>query len=295
MSKLTIAAVCPLMALSNPSENLRRVSAWTRTSADKGADLVLFPEIYITGYATEKLYAAGIADRDQFLSLAESVPGPITDALEKDSRRCNIFICAGMLEKKGEDCFNTQVLIDPQKGYVGCYRKTQVSPDETWFSTPGRQFPVFDIGGVPTGIMICRDKSHPEVARILALEGAQLLLVPHAAPAARSSKMGFTTWSLRMCVARAMENGVYLIANNCVFQTRAQEHYAQCAYSFAIDPYGEVIHCDEGSPDEEKLAIIEVDTEIVRQRREMEGDGFNLFTRSPELYQRLVSEEKARE
>ena len=58
--------------------------------------------------------------------------------------------------------------------------RSRLMPGEQWFSAPGNSLPVFDVRGVPTGIMICRDKSFPEVAAMLALEGAQLLLAPHA-------------------------------------------------------------------------------------------------------------------
>jgi len=72
-------------------------------------------------------------------------------------------------------------------------------------------------------------------------------------------------------------------AFDCPIDKNMQE-----AYNFAIDPYGEIIHCDEGPGDTEKMAVISVDTQIVQQRREQEGPDFNLYSRIPQAYHRLV-------
>jgi predicted amidohydrolase len=130
--------------------------------------------------------------------------------------------------------------------------------------------------------MICRDKSHPEIARILALEGAQLLLNPHCTPG-----NSFAGWSLRLCTARAQENGCYLIANNPIFDCPI-DPAEQDGNLFAIDPYGELLCATEGERTVEQFEIIEVDTQVVQQRREKEGVDFNLYSRLPEHYGRLV-------
>lgn len=64
----------------------------------------------------------------------------------------------------------------------------------------------------------------------------------------------------------------------------------QAGFSFALDPYGNIIHCDEGDGGEEKMALITVDPGKVKERREWEGSSFNLWTRRPEAYRRLVKE-----
>ena len=287
MSSIKVAAISPRMALCDPYVNLKSVETWCVKAKDAGANLAVFPEIFITGYIEPFMIDAGHGDREKFLSLSEPVPGPSTKRMEEISRATNLFICAGILEQDGGSRYNTQVMIDPVKGYIGRYRKVQVSDQELWFSEPGNDWPVFDVLGVPTGVMLCRDKSHPEVARILALEGAQLILVPHSAT--ELPKMKFTSWSLRICVTRAMENGCYLIVNNNIYDCPMHGERMQAGYNMAIDPYGETIHCDAGPGDQEKMAMIEIDTKIVTQRRMQEGPGaFNLWTRRPEAYQRLV-------
>lgn len=270
------------MKLANPRENLSSAACWAEKSAAAGADLLFLPETFITGYATEAMYEAGYASKDAFLALAEPLPGSCSEQLEEISRKNGLYICVGILEKEGDDYYNSQVLLSPEQGYLGKYRKVQIGSTEAWFSRPGNQFPIFDIAGFPTGIMICRDKSHPEVARILALEGAQLILNPHCTPGDN-----FTSWSLRLCAARAQENGCYLIANNPIFDCPLDPQQ-QDGHLFAIDPYGEQLCCTHGSGSLEKFEIIEVDADIVQKRRDKEGVDFNLYSRLPEHYSRLV-------
>jgi len=289
MSRLKVASVCPRMAPSEPLRNMAAIDQWSHKAAASGADLVVFPEMFLTGYTEEWMVRDSHVDRERFLSLSESSPGPMTDRLVALSHSLGIYICVGLLELHEGRRYISQVMVDPSKGLLGCYRKVQVDVSERWFSEPGNDYPVFEILGVAIGIMICRDKSHPEVARILALQGAELFLVPHAF--AETPGQRFLTWSLRICQVRAMENGCYLIANNCIFDSLMRAGRQHAGYTFAIDPYGEVIHCDEGSGDAEKMAVITVDTDIVSERRRWEGESFNLWSRRPEAYLRLVEEQ----
>ena len=286
MTVIRVATICPRMALASPQRNMRTLRHWAQKAANQDADLAVFPEVFITGYAERFMVDAGSVDPAQLLAMAEPVPGPLTDELVDLSRRLNIYLCAGLLERDGEARFNTQLMIDPAKGLLGRYRKVQIGPGEQWLCKGGTEWPVFDVRGVPTGVLLCRDKSHPEAARILALEGAQLLLVPHSCTVPPG--MEFTTWSLKLCVARAMENGCYVLVNNNIYDCPTTGERAQAGYNFAIDPYGEVIHCDDGPADTEKMAVIEVDTNKVAERRQWEGPGFNLWSRRPETYHRLV-------
>jgi len=124
----------------------------------------------------------------------------------------------------------------------------------------------------------CRDKSYPEIARILALEGAQFLLTPHATIDTEAQR--FVDWSLRICTVLAMGNGCYLIANNNIadWPFDPDQHSGS---TFAIDLYGRVIQCDTGSGEKEKMALIKADTNLINQRRKMGGVHFNLWSRHP--------------
>jgi len=100
MAKIKVAGVCATTVAANPHKNLRTLTRWSENAARSGADLVVFPEMYVTGLATDSAYEANLASKDSFLSLAESIPGPITAELAALARRLGIFICAGMLEKE---------------------------------------------------------------------------------------------------------------------------------------------------------------------------------------------------
>ncbi len=287
MPCITIASICPLMTPAEPRANLNRLHDWTRKAAAAKADLALFPEMFVTGYIgiCDAAPKPSTAQQHAFRDLAEPIPGPTTGLLEDEAKSASIHVCAGLLEREGDVLYNTQVLVCPDRGLLGAYRKVQVGHSEAWYSSPGDRFPVFDVKGVPAGILICRDKSFPEIARILALEGAKLLLNPHAA--VENDRRLFRDWSRRLCAARAMENGCYLIANNSICtESVAPDRHA--GYSFALDPYGRVVHCDEDPGDAVKMSLIEVDTDVVDRRRAEEGVHFNLWSRNPSAYARLV-------
>lgn len=85
-----------------------------------------------------------------------------------------------------------------------------------------------------------------------------------------------------------MENGCYVLVNNNIYDCPMIAGRSQAGYSYAIDPYGEVIHCDQGPPDTEKMAVVTVDGARVEEHRALEGAGFNLYSRRPETYARLT-------
>src|SRR5262249_34081248 len=90
-----------------------------------------------------------------------------------------LVICAGMSEKERDIVYNTQVVVGPD-GYIGKQRKLHMSRDETFLYKGGRDINVFDVGPCKVGIVICYDNQFPEIARVLALRGADVILMPHA-------------------------------------------------------------------------------------------------------------------
>jgi len=286
MPRLSIASICPRMVPADTEANLATLHRWAGAAADAGAHVAFFPETFIPGYIGDVMDDAPAGMKARFLASATPVPGPVTARLASWSRQLGIYLCAGLLEAAGARCHNTQVMICPGKGCIARYRKIQVAARETWFSRPGRGCPVVNVAGVPTGLLICRDKSYPEIARMLALNGAQLLLNPHST--CESKHQPFCDWSMKLCTARAMENGCYLIVNNNITDSDDMAPTCQAGYTFAIDPWGRTIHCDHAPGDRERMTLIEVDTDVVTARRTEEGVHFNLWSRHPEAYRRLV-------
>ncbi len=192
-------------------ENLARHDALARKAAKRGAELICFPELSISGhYVDAAAWKCG-----------EPVPGgPSCRAIEALARELNVFISAGIGERRGNATYNTQFLVGPG-GYIGKYSKTHASGDEYFYFSMGAEFPVFDIGKCKVGMLVCYDIAFPEVARILALNGAEVILAPHASrcgqtkPAEeRQRVMNMLKFYDRVGWARANDNGVFMIMNN---------------------------------------------------------------------------------
>jgi predicted amidohydrolase len=198
-----IAGIQTDVVFGDLEANLNTLEAHLRAEVSAGTGLTVFPECFTTGYCFDSL--------DEAFNLAEAVPGPTTARVEKLCRELKTFVVYGMLEKSGRNLFNTAVLIGPE-GLIGSYRKIHLpylGVDR--FTTPGdRPFEVFEADGVRIGMLICYDGGFPEAARVLALQGADVILLPTNWPPGGDYMAQFSINS------RAMENGVYFVAVNRV-------------------------------------------------------------------------------
>lgn len=164
------------------------------------ADVYVLPELFSTGYQFKNAKEA--------LSLSESaVDGYAAKALGAASREKGVFIAAGIAERHGGRAYNSAVLIGP-KGLIGVYRKAHLFWHEKKVFTPGNTpFKVYDIGIARVGMMICFDWVFPEVARTLALKGAEIILHP-------------SNLVLPYCpdamITRSLENRVFAVTANRV-------------------------------------------------------------------------------
>lgn len=172
-------------------DNLLQFGALIERAAAGKADIVCLPE-GITLVGTEHSY----------ISASEPIPGPTTKFLSEIARKNNIYVVAGMLEKDGDAVYNSAVLIDRKGNVAGKYRKVSLPREEIDGGvTPGSTLPVFDTDFGRVGIMICWDLTFPEAARALAAQGAEIIFMP--------------IWGgyLKLAMARALENQVYLVSS----------------------------------------------------------------------------------
>ena len=191
--------------LGNKERNLRQISEQAAKARKKNVDLLIFPELHLTGYTM----------RDEVSHLAEPIPGPSTRKVESFAKENGVHIIFGMPEEsevKGV-IHNTAVIVGP-KGLIGRYRKIHLPThsvfEERRYYRPGQEAPVFktDIGTI--ALNICYDLYFPELTRLQALQGAQLVVCISASPGLRRRFFeGF-------CLSRAMENAVYLTYVNRV-------------------------------------------------------------------------------
>jgi formamidase len=162
----------------DPAATLDRFEGYVQLGRSEfpGADLYLFPELYLTGEDPFTLDPP----KDFVQEVAEEIPGPLTDRVGKMAAKARRWIVAGSIfERDGDDVYNTALVLSPQGDLVQTYRKLfPWQPFEG--SRPGAAAaPVFDIPDVGrAGVMICYDGWFPEVARGLALQGAEVILHP---------------------------------------------------------------------------------------------------------------------
>ncbi len=224
--------------------NLRRMEEYVERASGEGAQLVIFPELSLTGYMC----------RDLYYELAERVPGPTTHRMVDLAKRHNIYVIYGLVERSGASAsvlYNTAVLVGPE-GYVGKYRKMHLPThsvfEEKRYFRPGYDAPVYETEAGRIGMMICYDIFFPEVARLLRLRGANLLVCISASPGVR--RLFFEAFTL----ARALENNAYLAYVNLVGMEDGLQFWGG---SRLISPTGRVIV--QAKYDEEDFVVGEVD------------------------------------
>jgi predicted amidohydrolase len=203
MPPTSLAVVQTDCALADTAANLRMLLAKLHTAADAGANLIVFPECVLSGY--------GFASRAAVSSVAESVPGPSTAAVAQACAARGVWCVFGLFEAAGDKLYNAAAVVGPA-GLVGCYRKTHlpcVGADK--FTDPGPgPIRVFDLDGLKVGVGVCFDGGFPEFPRVLALLGADLIVLP-----TNWAEKAMTTARV-MPPARALENAVYFAACNRV-------------------------------------------------------------------------------
>lgn len=297
--RLAVAQFEPVV--KNSQANLEKIQALVGKAAQAGADVVCFQEQATCGYDLFKpiehpfepnegdsgrISPDWAAVGDWIFELAEPVPeGPTTQALIGIAQKHKIIVMAGLHELAADSSvLNAYVLVGPG-GFIGRYHKVHLVPgrEHTYFKA-GQGFPTFDIGPCRVGVLICYDNHFPEAHRILAMKGAQLIVMPHVtmgrglwkqldqAGARKQARYWILTW-LR---ARAFDNGVY-----CAFINQASNSgEGALGCSMILNPEGHVIA--EADKHGEDVVVAEIDAKLfydVRRRTH-----HYLRYRRPELY-----------
>lgn len=230
-------------------ENLQKIEKFIIKAKEQGADLVIFPELSLTGYVLH----------DQVYELAEVIPGPSTKRIEELAKRTGMHVIFGMpelSEKTEATIFNTAVFIGPT-GFIGKFRKTYLPThsvfEEKRYFRPGYQTVAFNtpIGNI--GLIICYDIFFPEICRLTRLKGAELIVCISASPAIRKGYFEILT------AARALENTAFLVYVNL---SGVEEGLQFWGGSRLVSPTGDLLA--KAKYDEEDLVICEVDYSDMR-------------------------------
>jgi predicted amidohydrolase len=229
--------------------NLQKIEELTVKAKQQGVDLVIFPEMSLTGYVV----------KDQIYELAETIPGPSVKAIEALAKKTGMHIIFGMpevSEKTQATIYNTAVLVGP-KGFIGKYHKMYLPThsvfEEKRYFRPGYEPAAFDTELGRIGLTICYDVFFPEVFRLTRLAGAQLIVCISASPAVRRSYFEVLT------AARAIENTAYLAYVNL---TGVEDGLQFWGGSRLVSPTGEVLA--KAKYDEEDFVTCQVDYHDLR-------------------------------
>ena len=271
MADSTHCTVALFQGLAKPSDvvyNLGRIKEGMRKAAVAGADLIIFPELFLTEYfAVVGADAAGNLHR-----LAEEKHGTSFVEISAAAKENGIAVVYGYPEvvksSSGEEkYYNSAQMVDKDGRSLLNYRKTHLWANEVDTFIPSDELSVVDWNGIKIGILICYDVDFPEAVRTLALKGAHLVVVPTAI-----DKPEFEGSSTILVPARALENGVYV----------AYVSYGGGSYwgtSRLVNPLGNTVVC-AGS--EEALLIAQISSDTVPVISPY------LHDRRPELYQEVV-------
>jgi len=281
MKDLTIAAIQMNAPLGKVEKNLASHVRLARQAAEAGAELLCFPELGLTGHWC----AGGV------WAASEPVPdGPSTTRMLALARELKAFISFGLAERDRGIAYNTQVVVGPE-GFVGKQRKLHMSADEYFHFRMGSEIAVLDIGKARLGIGICYDNMFPEVARIAALKGAEVYLMPHASrcgawPRAlklQAQRVANLKAVWRKCYgARAYDNGMFVVANNQAGHAGDEPETNHAGGVMIFDPNGDVIAESLTQRLTEETVVGCLQARQYERRRS--AACFNLQTRRPEIY-----------
>jgi N-carbamoylputrescine amidase len=245
----------------NPEANLQRAITGIREAAAKGAEIVCLQELFRSQYFCRE-------ENAELFNLAESIPGPSTEAISSVAKSLGVTVVASLFEKRAHGLYhNTAAIIDADGSLLGTYRKMHIPDDplfyEKFYFTPGDLgFLNFETRFSRIGVLVCWDQWYPEGARLTALQGANILFYPtaigwHPSEKAQYGEAQLDAWRT-VQRAHAISNGIYVAAvNRTGYEGTPESGLEFWGNSFVSDPFGRVIA--QASASEEEVLVTECD------------------------------------
>jgi len=251
---------------SKPEANLKKAISRIGDAVKKGAQIVCLQELFRSQYFCQ-------TEDIELFKLAETIPGPSTEALGKVARQKKTVIIASLFEERAAGIYhNTAVIIDANGKIAGQYRKMHIPDDplyyEKFYFTPGDLgFQTHQTKYARVGTLVCWDQWFPEAARLTALSGAQILFYPTAIGWLPNEKKEVnegqhSAWET-IQRAHAIANGIYVVVVNRVGREGKLNFWGQ---SFVADPFGRVIA--KASTDKEEVLIVDCDLKKIKETRQ---------------------------
>ncbi|QGT99865.1 putative amidohydrolase / Aliphatic amidase AmiE [Candidatus Syntrophocurvum alkaliphilum] len=253
-----LAAICQMKVGSDKKTNLSNAQKIIQEAAKKGADMVVLPEVFNSPYQT-----------DLFPAYAEPFGGETTKFLSEMAREHKVLLVGGSIVEKDNDdkIYNTSYVFDANGNLVNKHRKVhlfdidipgKIKFQESETLSAGNTIEVFKYKGIGISVMICYDGRFPELARIAALNGAQIIIIPGAF----NLTTGPLHWELIMR-SRAVDNQVFVVA--AAPSRNPDAGYQAWGHSMIVNPWGTIIaQTDEG----EGIVMGEIDLDVVNKVRQ---------------------------
>jgi N-carbamoylputrescine amidase len=263
--------IVQMQCSENPDENMAKALEMTREAMSKGAQVVCLPELFRSRYFCQ-------SEDDKHYALAETIPGPSTEAFAELARDSHAVFLISLFEKRAPGLYhNTTAVVEGQRGYLGMYRKMHIPDDpryyEKYYFAPGDLgFKNFSTAQAELGVLICWDQWYPEAARLTALQGSEILFYPtaigwHPEEKAAVGTAQHQAWRT-MQRSHAIANGCFVAAVNRIgFEpdpagSGGIEFWGQ---SFIAAPDGSIV-C-EAPADQECVLVEELDLGALARQR----------------------------
>ncbi len=261
---------CPVFG--DKRANLQKLAETLVGAKHASPLLMVLPELCTTGYL--------FTSQAEVNELAEPIPGPTTLFLEGLTRRRHLWLVLGMAERDdiSGKCYNSAVLIGPD-GYRATYRKAHLFLEEKLYFAPGNTpLRVYDLGIAKMGMLVCFDHFFPEAARVLALQGAQIICHP--------SNLVLPGRGQQLTHVRAIENRVFwVLANRYGAEEREGKKLSFTGASQIVAPNGDILV--QAPPDGESVQVIEISPAAADDKKVTAMN--DLFAdRRPELYNQTL-------
>jgi predicted amidohydrolase len=272
MRDLRVAAVCMHSETGEIRENLDRTASYVAKASETGANVVCFPELSLTGYSLQ----------DPSHVYKELGQDAVIEKVLHMARDKNVIIIAGLVERSLRDKLYISQIVAGPRGLMGVYRKTHLSPPEAEKYEAGQEINVFSDYEITFGVQLCYESHFPEISTVMALNGIEVLFLPHASPRGEPAEK-MDSW-LRHMPSRAFDNGFYVVACNQVGRNREGLDFPGVAV--AVGPDGRIMESYMGK--EEGLVIVDLNANFLGEVRNHRMRYF-LPNRRPELYREVCS------
>lgn len=279
MARIVRGALLQATWTGDKESMIKKHINYARQAAEQGTQVMCFQELFYGPYFCQ------VQDRKHY-SLAEPVPGPTTERMQKLAAETQMVLIVPVYEEDGSGIYyNTAAVIDADGTYLGKYRKTHIPQvDGFWekfYFRPGNLgYPVFDTAVGKVGVYICYDRHFPEGARMLGLNGAEIVFIPSATSRGLSQHL----WKIEQ-TSHAIANGYFVGTINRVgieAEFGSNDYYGQ---SYFCTPRGEFVG-ELGDPYKEDLLVRDLNMDLIKEVRNV----WQFYRdRRPESYDKIVA------